>query len=276
MYIRHSVNGIQFHLTIQDRLCVIQANDYTAKSFVLKSMLSAQFNGYSYHYYNWNNYKTVNWYGGPLYDRYSIIVFDDADLYVTQVLSVLETARAIIIVVAKQDNSSLVLRKSRNAVLYELTCKDAVFTMRPKPRTCAYCGRVFGSTQLTVDHMIPKNFCDIYMPGAAIREHYYNKVLVCFDCNRRKSDDIWIPNYSKVKWMRYMTPEQIGGYSKIFVDLLKAQKENVINWIYAKNMQSHVRYKIKYEDARPVIEKEIEFFLYRYLDRSPGDWWELI
>lgn len=271
-----SNNGLRFAISLNHQICVIHSEDSTAKTFVLKSLQGAQFNGYSYTYYSWNNYKTIDWYGGALYKRINIVVMDDADLYIESILRVLSTVKSILIIVTNRSNASLILRSSVKAKSYHVTLENALFTVKACPAICCYCGQVFDSTQLTIEHIIPKKFCDTYLPGAAIKEHRHNKIMTCFPCNRSKSDDLWIPNYTRVGWMRYMTPEQVGGYSKIFVELLQAKKEEVIYWIYVKNMQSHVKHRIDYVMARSIIEKELEFFLRRYLDRSPGDWWVMV
>lgn len=276
MNVSRSSHGIQFFLSISHQICVLQSEDNEAKSFVLKSLLGAQFNGFKYIYYDWRTYKTIDWFGGHIYDRYSVVVFDDADLYINSVLRVIPSMKCTAIIVANRSNSSMVLRGSVKAKSYEIVCDNASFTLRPCPSICAYCGRVFPDSRLTTEHIIPQKFCDTYMPGAPIKNHYRNRLLTCFECNRKKSDDILIPMYNKSGWMKYMTREQVGGYSDIFVSLLSAQHENVVNWIYVKNMQSHVPYKLNYEETRKLIESEIEFFLRRYIDRKPGEYWALI
>lgn len=276
MFVSNVQNGVKFNAYINSRICIVKSEDYTAKSFVLKSLLKAQFNGYRYSYYNWATYKNINWNGGQLYDRYSVITFDDADLYIQQVIRYLEVVKCTVIVVANSSNASAIMRRYKYAEYYEIACENASFYLRQVPTRCAYCGKVFAASQLTADHIIPQKFCDTYMPGATIKEHFYNKCRVCFACNRAKSDDIWIPNYRSDRWMRFMTPEQVGGFSDIFVQLLQAHYDDVVWWIYRKNMQSHVRYKIKFEEVKPVIEEELKFFLQRYLDRKPGEYWDLI
>lgn len=269
-------DGLQFRAAIGDRVCMVRSDLFTAKTFVLKTLQEARFNGFRYVYYGWKNYNTINWNGGSLYDRYSIVVFDDADLYISEIIRGLPTFKSYVIVVASAVSLSAVSKKNIKAVQYGVYTEGCTFSLNPTPMKCAYCGGTFDYSQLTVDHMIPQNFCNTFMPGAAIKEHYKNKVRVCFTCNRDKSDDILIPNYRADGWMKNMLPEQIGNYSEIFVELLDAQYENVVNWIYAKNMCSHVRYKIEYATARKIIEDEMELFLNRYIDRKPGNYWVLI
>lgn len=276
MKVTNMIGGVQFSAYINSRICIIRSEDSTAKSFMLKSLSSAEFNGFKYKYYNWNTYRLIDWFGGSLYDRYSVIAFDDADLYASQLMQYLELAKCYSIVVLNAGNASSLMRKFRTAEYYDIRCSNAHLILRQVPHKCAYCGKVFAASQLTADHIIPQNFCNTFMPGASIKEHYLNKVRVCFDCNRAKSDDIWIPNFTKNGWMKYMTPEQIGGYSDIFVNLLNAQYENVVKWIFVKNMQSHIGYRLDYQESRKLIEEELEFFLRRYLDRKPGEYWLLI
>lgn len=276
MKVMNNIGGIQFSVYINNRICIIRKEDSTAKSFVLKSLAEAEFNGYKCLYYDWSNYKSIDWFGGSLYDRYSVIIFDDADLYASQLVQYLELSKCHSIVVVNSSNASSLMRKYRMAEYYDVRCNNANFIVKQVPHKCAYCGKVFAASQLTADHIIPQNFCNTFMPGAPIKEHYLNKVRVCFDCNRSKSDDIWIPNFTKKGWMKYMTPEQIGGYSDIFVNLLNAQYDNVVKWIFVKNMQSHVSYRLDYEVSKKMIEEELEFFLRRYLDRKPGEYWALI
>lgn len=275
MNIQYINSGIKFSASIRHRVCVIEG-ECRSKTFFLKNLLSAEFNGYRYSYYDWRTYKTLNWFSGELYDKYKVIALDDADLYTNSLLRVIQATKATILVVADKANASAIIRNFPKAKTYCITCDNAQFMIKPKPSRCAYCGKEFGASQLTVEHIIPRNFCDTYIPGATIRDHYFNKCLVCFDCNRAKSDDIWIPNYRSDRWMRHMTEEQIGGYSDIFVQLLNAQYDNVVWWIYLKNMQSHVRYRIDFKDVKPIIEEELKFFLNRYIDRKPGNYWVLI
>lgn len=272
-----AVNGaITFNATIDDRICVIQSDNSTAKSFLLKSLSGASAGGYSYYYNKWDNYTTFDWYHGVIYDRFAIVAFDDADQCIQTLLKIIPYMKCTIILVLNKTNTSVILNKMPTAVRYEVRSLGTTFTLAPKPDICAYCGKVFDGTSLTVDHIIPQNFCDTYMPGTNVREHIRNKIKVCFNCNRKKSDDIWIPNFTRKGWMKYMTPEQIGGYSKVFVEVLYSQYDAIVWWIYVKNMQSHVRHKIDYECARPLIEKELQFFLKRFIDRKSGDWWELV
>lgn len=270
-------NGaLTFNATIDDRVCIIQSDGSTAKSFLLKSLVGSYSGGYNYYYNCWSNYTTFDWYHGAIYDRYSVVAFDDADQCIHTLLKMIPYMKCFMILVLNSVNSNAVIRSVPTAVRYEVKSSGTTFTLAPKPDICAYCGHVFDGTRLTVDHIIPQHFCDTYMPGTNVRDHLRNKIKVCFDCNRNKSDDIWIPNFTRRGWMKYMTPEQIGGYSKVFVAVLSTHYEQIVWWIYAKNIQSHTRRKIPYEYARPMIEKELKFFLERFLDRKPGDWWELV
>lgn len=269
-------SGITFRLNLDHQICAIQSDDSQGKSYVLKSLRDANFRGFKYFYYGWDSYKRIDWFGGALYDRYAVVTFDDADLYINEILRVIPTMKCSILVVASRANCSAILRKFIKAKSYQIRLDNATFIVQPCPAVCAYCGRMFPSSRLTTEHIIPQKFCNTFMPGASIKNHYRNKVLTCFECNRNKSDDIWIPIYTKAGWMRHMTPEQIGGYSDIFVQLLNAQYKNVVNWIFVKNMQSHSPYKLDYEESKKLIESELEFFLRRYLDRKPGEYWLLI
>lgn len=276
MFVKHLIHGISFAASISDKVCLVNQDDFTAKSFLMKSLENAQFNGYHYKYVCWNNYRQLNWYGGLLYDRYSIVCLDDADLYIQSLLSIIGSIKCVIIVIASAPTLSMIKREIRTAVDYEVRSGEASLSLNPKPRICAYCGSEFPASQLTVDHIIPQSFCNKYMPGASIKEHYANRLMCCFSCNRDKSENILIPDYTRRGWMRFMTDEQRGKYSDIFVQLLQAEYDNVVEWIYWKNMRSRSYSYVSWQQASEQIEADIKFFLERYLDRKPGEYWALI
>ena len=276
MFVTCSMNGINFSASINDKLCLVKEEDFTAKSFLMKSLEAAIFSGFRYKYRCWKDYREIDWFGGILYDRYGVLCLDDADLYIQNIMRVLPTAKCTLIVIASESTLSLIRHEVKSAVDYEIRSGSSSLLLCAKPRICAYCGCEFPASQLTVDHIIPQSFCNKYMPGATIRDHHANRIQCCFNCNREKSEDIRIPDYTKSGWMRYMTDEQRGAYSNIFVQLLSAEYDNVVEWIYWKNMRSHTKQYINYQKAKEQINKEIEFFLKRYLDRKPGEYWALI
>lgn len=276
MFISHVNCGITYRLSLNDKIAVIRSDDNFAKTYFLKSLLDAQFAGRQYCYYNWSNYKKINWLSGVMYNKFNVITLDDADLYIHSIIQYIPYIKASLIIVCNQTNASNILRADYRARLYKITLDNATYTLSPKPAICAYCGQEFPAKLLTTEHIIPRSFCNRYIYGTPILEHHWNKVYTCFECNRRKSDDILIPKYNKSGWMRYMTPEQIGGYSDIFVDLLLTKSNEVMDWIFVKNMQSHTNVKLDYIKCREAIEEDVKFFLTRYTERKPGEYWKLI
>lgn len=275
MLFRGVINDLQFEFAQDHKLCLVRAEESSAKTFLMKSLQQCSFNGFSYHYYGWKNYKDINWMAGILYNRTAVVCFDDADLYIHDIMRYIDLIKANLVIIAKSENIAAIQKKMRNGVLYQVSPRAGTFRLQACPRHCVYCGRELPSHMLTSDHLIPQSFCNEFLPGAALKEHHSNKVDACFSCNRDKSVDILIPNYFKSGWMRYMIPEQIGAYSDTFVELLAVKKEEVISWIYNKNMLSHGT-RINYNVARKQIESDLEFFLKRYCERKPGEFWRLV
>lgn len=142
-------------------------------------------------------------------------------------------------------------------------------------KVCPYCGYTLDEREFTRDHIIPQSFCNQFLYGSDVRDSYFNRVDICFSCNRDKSNDIWIPHYSPNGWMRNLSEELIKGYSELFVEVLKVRKEEVKWWMYAKNILSHTDTVIRYAVAEKAIEKDLENFLIRYIWNTKYNNWKL-
>lgn len=140
---------------------------------------------------------------------------------------------------------------------------------------CPYCGYLLGENEFTIDHIIPQSFCRAYLKNTDVKDSYYNRVKICFSCNRNKSNDIYIPDYSPTGWMRNLDVDLIKGYSELFVEVLKVRRVEVMWWIYARNIMSHTDTKIPYPVAEVAIEKDLVYFLHRYIWKQRYKDWEI-
>lgn len=139
---------------------------------------------------------------------------------------------------------------------------------------CPYCGYMLDSYEFTIDHIIPQSFCKSYLSGSGVKNAYYNKVKVCFSCNRNKSQEIWIPSYSLDGWMRNLDENFIEGYSRIFFEVLKVRKDEVIHWIFLYNYLAHSDYSLDKIKTIKEIEKALEVFLWHYIWNNKYGLWK--
>lgn len=142
-------------------------------------------------------------------------------------------------------------------------------------KVCPYCGYTLDESEFTIDHLIPQSFCKQYLGGSDVKDSYYNRVEVCFSCNRDKSNDIWIPDYSTTGWMRNLNKDFIEGHSRLFFEVLKVRKDEMKWWIYAKNVLSHTDKMIRYPVAEVAIDKDLANFLTRFIWKCKYKDWEL-
>lgn len=142
-------------------------------------------------------------------------------------------------------------------------------------KMCPYCGYWFDESEFTIDHIIPQSFCNAYLKNTDVKDSYFNKVKICFSCNRNKSNDIYIPDYHPSGWMRNLSMELIKGYSELFVAVLRVRREEVMWWIYARNIRSHTNVNISYPQAEKAIEEDLVRFLRRYIWKQQYKDWEL-
>lgn len=140
---------------------------------------------------------------------------------------------------------------------------------------CPYCGYLLDESEFTVDHIIPQSFCNAYLKNTDVKDSYYNRVKICFSCNRNKSNDIYIPDYSPTGWMRNLDKDLIKGYSELFVEVLQVRRVEVMWWIYARNIRSHTDAKIPYPVAEVAIEQDLVYFLRRYIWKKKYIDWEI-
>lgn len=134
---------------------------------------------------------------------------------------------------------------------------------------------MFYEDDLTVDHIIPRSFCDTYLKGSAVREAYFNRTKVCFSCNRDKSNELWIPNFYGNGWMRYLDTLFIKEHARIFAQVILARHEYVAWWIFLKNIRTKNK-NISWDVAKCYIEKDLYNFARIYNDKCKYNDWNLI
>ena len=103
MQIVYNQPDIQFELDIEDRVCVLYNKSGEGKSFLFKSLRNNMHKEFSdnYYYFDYSNYNSISENHPMFKNSKSLIVFDNADLYIKDYRELIKNSCAIFIIITK-------------------------------------------------------------------------------------------------------------------------------------------------------------------------------